>query len=118
MEQEKKSETPLFRPIYLDQIPHKSLSERSYHFTCLLPQTHKYQYRILMHILSVSFGYTAYRIRLAGALVPHAGWLEVFYNGSWGTVCASKWEWWSISSANALVACRQLGFGPAIRSED
>ncbi|KAL9954255.1 hypothetical protein ACROYT_G041770 [Oculina patagonica] len=56
-----------------------------------------------------------YRIRLAGALVPHAGWLEVFYNGSWGTVCASEWEWWSISSANALVACRQLGFGPAIR---
>ncbi|KAL9954251.1 hypothetical protein ACROYT_G041766 [Oculina patagonica] len=57
----------------------------------------------------------AYPIRLAGALVPHAGRLEVFYNGSWGTVC-SMYEWgeWSISSTNALVACRQLGFGPAI----
>ncbi|KAL9954260.1 hypothetical protein ACROYT_G041775 [Oculina patagonica] len=56
-----------------------------------------------------------YRIRLAGAPVLHAGRVEVFYNGSWGTVC-SEVRQWDISTANALVACRQLGFGPAIRS--
>jgi len=47
--------------------------------------------------------------------VPHAGLVEVFYNGSWGTVCSGVRDW-DFSTPNALVVCRQLGFGPAIRS--
>ena len=47
--------------------------------------------------------------------MSHAGLVEVFYNGSWGTVCSGVREW-DFATPNALVVCRQLGFGPAIRS--
>ena len=52
---------------------------------------------------------------MAGSSVAHAGRLEVLYNGTWGTVCAGVYDW-SVRTANALVACRQLGFGLPIRS--
>ena len=52
---------------------------------------------------------------MAGSSVAHAGRLEVLYNGTWGTVCGGVYDW-SVRTANALVSCRQLGFGLPIRS--
>lgn len=45
-------------------------------------------------------------LRLAGGSGRCSGHLEVFYNGTWGRVCAS-----GTSSATAAAACRQLGCG-------
>lgn len=47
--------------------------------------------------------------------MPHAGLVEVLYNGTWGTVCSNVYQW-DVSTPNALVVCRQLGFGPPLRS--
>ena len=44
-------------------------------------------------------------LRLANGTTPTEGRLEIFYQGEWGTVCDNDFE-----SAEATVACRQLGF--------
>jgi len=43
--------------------------------------------------------------RLSGSSDPRQGRLELFYNGTWGTVCAS------FSYSETSVACYSLGFG-------
>ncbi|XP_060027001.1 scavenger receptor cysteine-rich domain-containing protein SCART1 [Erinaceus europaeus] len=45
-------------------------------------------------------------LRLRGGAHPCAGWLEVFYNGSWGAVCSN-----ALKDTSLSIACQQLDCG-------
>ena len=60
-----------------------------------------------MYSITVAAPCSTGQLRLVGGNIPNEGRVEICMDNVWGTVCDDLWN-----SADASVACRQLGYFP------
>ncbi|XP_069119934.1 uncharacterized protein [Argopecten irradians] len=65
---------------------------------------------LLIHLLQVLHVYSQDIVRLQRTYPKREGPIEIFYQGTWHTICG---ECWADNAAN--VACRELGFGGGVK---
>ena len=71
-------------------------------------------YIVYIHIVCTAFdgGTTPIRLVINGSIISeNNGTVEIFYNGTWGTVCDDYWGF-----TEAEVACHMLGFAGAVQA--